>query len=158
MRAVQLTETGGPDVLRIGDVPDPVAGPGEVVVTLKASALNRRDVFLRKGIAPSPLPVILGSDGAGVVTQVAEQVKSVGSTVGQRRAFSWLRRGRGGGGGRLPDSGGSGRRHRRRDDPYPGRERLREAGATVVAGGGRVAAGRTHRMAGTAFACPSGGR
>ena len=67
MNAIQLTETGPPEVLQIASVPDPVAGPGDVVVELRAAALNRRDVFLRKGVAPSPLPVIPGSDGAGVV-------------------------------------------------------------------------------------------
>jgi NADPH:quinone reductase-like Zn-dependent oxidoreductase len=67
VNAIQLTETGGPEVLALSTVPDPQAGPGEVVVELRASALNRRDVFLRKGIAPSPLPVIPGSDGAGVI-------------------------------------------------------------------------------------------
>lgn len=75
MNAVVLTETGAPDVLRIGSAPDPVAGAGEVVVALRAAALNRRDVYLRKGVAPSPLPVIPGSDGAGVV-------HSIGSGVG----------------------------------------------------------------------------
>ncbi len=67
MNAVVLTETGAPDVLRLSEAPDPQAGPGEVVVELRAAALNRRDVFVRKGVAPSPLPVIPGSDGAGVV-------------------------------------------------------------------------------------------
>lgn len=70
MNAVVLTETGGPEILRLGSAPEPVAGPGEVVVALRAAALNRRDVFLRKGIAPSPLPVIPGSDGAGVVHSI----------------------------------------------------------------------------------------
>ncbi len=77
MQAIQLTETGGPDVLAIRDVPDPVAGPGEVVIELRASALNRRDIFLRKGVAPSPLPVIPGSDGAGVVRTVGPGVSGV---------------------------------------------------------------------------------
>ena len=67
MNAIQLTETGPPEVLTLSTVPDPEAGPGQVVVELRAAALNRRDVFLRKGVAPSPLPVIPGSDGAGVV-------------------------------------------------------------------------------------------
>ena len=67
MNAVVLSETGAPEVLKLGTAPDPVPGPGEVVVALRAAALNRRDVFLRKGIAPSPLPVIPGSDGAGTV-------------------------------------------------------------------------------------------
>jgi zinc-binding alcohol dehydrogenase/oxidoreductase len=67
MNAIVLEETGGPEVLRIKSVPDPVPGPGEAVVELRAAALNRRDIFVRKGIARSPLPVIPGSDGAGVV-------------------------------------------------------------------------------------------
>ncbi|MEW6582644.1 MAG: zinc-binding dehydrogenase [Actinomycetota bacterium] len=67
MNAVVLRETGGPEVLRLDMAPDPAPGPGEALVELRAAALNRRDVFLRKGVAPSPLPVIPGSDGAGVV-------------------------------------------------------------------------------------------
>ena len=77
MNAIQLTETGPPEVLKITSVPDPVAGPGEVVVELRAAALNRRDVFVRKGIAPSPLPVIPGSDGAGVVRTLGAGVSGV---------------------------------------------------------------------------------
>jgi zinc-binding alcohol dehydrogenase/oxidoreductase len=75
VNAIQLTETGTPEVLTLSTVPDPVAGPGEVIVELRAAALNRRDVFLRKGVAPSPLPVIPGSDGAGIV-------RSLGAGVG----------------------------------------------------------------------------
>jgi NADPH:quinone reductase-like Zn-dependent oxidoreductase len=75
VNAIQLTETGPPEVLTLSSVPDPEAGPGQVVVELRAAALNRRDVFLRKGVAPSPLPVIPGSDGAGVV-------RSLGAGVG----------------------------------------------------------------------------
>jgi NADPH:quinone reductase-like Zn-dependent oxidoreductase len=75
VNAIQLTETGPPEVLSLTTIPDPEPGPGEVVVELRAAALNRRDVFVRKGVAPSPLPVILGSDGAGVV-------RSLGAGVG----------------------------------------------------------------------------
>jgi NADPH:quinone reductase-like Zn-dependent oxidoreductase len=74
MNAIVLSETGAPEVLKLGSAPDPVPGPGEVVVALRAAALNRRDVFLRKGIAPSPLPVIPGSDGAGTVRALGEGV------------------------------------------------------------------------------------
>lgn len=77
MLAIQLTETGPPEVLRIGEVPDPVPGPGEVLVEVRAAALNRRDVYLRKGVAPSPLPVILGSDGAGVVRSLGPAAAGV---------------------------------------------------------------------------------
>lgn len=91
MHAVQLTETGAPEVLRLREVPDPVAGPGQVLVALKAAALNRRDVFLRKGIAPSPIPVIPGSDGAGVVRALGEGVGgvSVGDEVIILPSLDW---------------------------------------------------------------------
>jgi NADPH:quinone reductase-like Zn-dependent oxidoreductase len=77
VNAVVLSETGAPDVLRLDTAPDPVPAPGEVVVALRAAALNRRDVFLRKGIAPSPLPVIPGSDGAGVVRTMGSGVSGL---------------------------------------------------------------------------------
>jgi NADPH:quinone reductase-like Zn-dependent oxidoreductase len=77
MNAVVLRETGGPEVLRLETVPDPEPGPGEALVELRAAALNRRDVFLRKGVAPSPLPVIPGSDGAGVVRAMGAGVSGV---------------------------------------------------------------------------------
>lgn len=77
MNAVQLTEVGGPEVLRIQAVADPTPGAGEVLVELRAAALNRRDVFLRKGVAPSPLPVIPGSDGAGVVRALGDGASGV---------------------------------------------------------------------------------
>ncbi len=101
MNAVVLTETGAPDVLRLGDAPDPQAGPGGVVVALRAAALNRRDVFLRKGIAPSPLPVIPGSDGAGVVRAVGEGVSGVseGDEVVIFPSLGW------GGGEEAPEPG-----------------------------------------------------
>ena len=61
-----MHEPGGPEVLVLDEVPDPQPGPGEVVVALRAAALNRRDVFVRKGVAKVPLPLTPGSDGAGV--------------------------------------------------------------------------------------------
>jgi NADPH:quinone reductase-like Zn-dependent oxidoreductase len=77
VNAIELTETGPPEVLALTTVPDPEAGSGEVVVELRAAALNRRDVFLRKGVAPSPLPVIPGSDGAGVIRTLGTGVGGV---------------------------------------------------------------------------------
>jgi zinc-binding alcohol dehydrogenase/oxidoreductase len=101
MNAVVLRETGAPEVLRLDSAPDPEAGPGEVVVALRAAALNRRDVFLRKGIAPSPLPVIPGSDGAGVVRSLGAGVSGVseGDEVVILPALGW------GGGEEAPEPG-----------------------------------------------------
>ena len=101
MNAIVLRETGGPEVLRLQDAPDPEPGPAEVVVALRAAALNRRDVFVRKGIAPSPLPVIPGSDGAGVVRAVGAGVSGVaeGDEVVIFPSLGW------GGGEAAPEPG-----------------------------------------------------
>jgi zinc-binding alcohol dehydrogenase/oxidoreductase len=65
VRAVVLTGFGGAEVLVPRSVPDPVAPPGWVLVRLRASALNWHDVLVRQGRYGSPLPHIIGSDGAG---------------------------------------------------------------------------------------------
>jgi len=58
--------------LRYEEVPDPVAGPGEIVVRVKACALNYLDIWERRGLpgVPIPLPHISGSDVAGIVETV----------------------------------------------------------------------------------------
>lgn len=61
--------------LEYKDVPDPVAGPGEVVVAIKAAALNHRDLWIKKGqYAGLEFPIILGSDGCGEVAECGEEV------------------------------------------------------------------------------------
>ncbi len=82
MRAVRIHEDGGPDVLVLEEVADPVAGPGEVLIRLHASALNHLDVWIRKGLPSVPKPRILGADGAGVVEALGEGVD--GFEPGQR--------------------------------------------------------------------------
>lgn len=77
MKAIRMSEPGGPEVLVLEEVPDPQPGAGEVVVALKAAALNRRDVFVRKGVAKVPLPLTPGSDGAGIVHAVGDGVTGV---------------------------------------------------------------------------------
>jgi NADPH:quinone reductase-like Zn-dependent oxidoreductase len=74
MRAVRIHEDGGPEVLVLEEAPDPVPGPGEVLVRLRASALNHLDVWIRKGLPSVPKPRILGADGAGVVEALGEGV------------------------------------------------------------------------------------
>ena len=54
MRAVTISEPGGPEVLGWGEVPDPVCGPGEVIVDVAASAVNRADLLQRQGFYPPP--------------------------------------------------------------------------------------------------------
>jgi len=92
MKAVVLRELGGPHQLKLEEVTRPTPGPHEVVVQLKAAALNRRDVFITYGQYPGiKLPAIPGSDGAGVVVEVGAEVKqvSVGSEVIINPGLNW---------------------------------------------------------------------
>lgn len=84
MRAALIREHGGRDKLLIEDVPKPVAGPGEIVVAVKACGLNHLDIFVRRGMPglPIELPRIAGGDIAGVVESIGAGVTSV--AVGQR--------------------------------------------------------------------------
>src|ERR1051325_1705024 len=75
MRAIVLTALGDSDHLKLEQRPDPLPGAGEALVRLHAAALNRRDVWIRKGqYAGIKVPIILGSDGAGEVVEVGERV------------------------------------------------------------------------------------
>jgi NADPH:quinone reductase-like Zn-dependent oxidoreductase len=82
VKAVRIHEDGGPEVLVLEEVPDPVAGPGEVLIRLRASALNHLDIWIRKGLPSVPKPRILGADGAGVVEALGAGV--TGFELGQR--------------------------------------------------------------------------
>ena len=76
MRAITQTESGGPDTLRWTDVPDPVAGPGEVVLDVAATAVNRADILQRQGLYPPPpgAPEYLGLECSGTVRAVGPGV------------------------------------------------------------------------------------
>jgi NADPH2:quinone reductase len=76
MQAVQFQEHGDRDVLEYGEFPDPEPGPGEVLFDVKAGALNHLDVHTRRGLPGVDLemPHIPGSDAAGVVTAVGDEV------------------------------------------------------------------------------------
>jgi putative PIG3 family NAD(P)H quinone oxidoreductase len=76
MHAVVITEPGGPEVLQWTEVPDPVAGPGEVVIDVAASAVNRADVMQRQGFYPPPkgAPPYPGLECSGTVAAVGDGV------------------------------------------------------------------------------------
>jgi NADPH:quinone reductase-like Zn-dependent oxidoreductase len=75
MRAVRLHQIGGPENLKLDELPDPQPPAGGAVVRIEAAALNHRDVFIRQGLyAKIQLPAILGADGAGIVESVASGV------------------------------------------------------------------------------------
>src|SRR6185312_889615 len=90
VRVVHLTAFGGPEVLQPAEVPDPEPRPGHVAVDLVRAALNHREVWIREG-RPGPLPAVLGSDGAGVVSEVGAGVEgvSIGDEVVINPSLDW---------------------------------------------------------------------
>jgi 2-desacetyl-2-hydroxyethyl bacteriochlorophyllide A dehydrogenase len=79
VRAIVFTKHGGPDVLQYTDAPTPTIRPSEVLVRVKACALNHLDLWVRRGLpgVPIPLPHIPGSDIAGEVAEVGADVTTV---------------------------------------------------------------------------------
>ena len=79
MKAILVREFGGPDVLKLEEMPTPKPAAGEVLVHIHAAGVNPYDTYMRAGTYPRkpPLPYTPGSDGAGVVEAVGEGVKKV---------------------------------------------------------------------------------
>ncbi|MGH3908162.1 MAG: quinone oxidoreductase family protein [Pseudonocardiaceae bacterium] len=86
MRAILITETGGPEVLRLAELPDPKPGPGQVLVEVAAAGVNFIDTYHRSGLYPMPLPFIPGAEGAGTVIGAGPGVD--GLAVGERVAWA----------------------------------------------------------------------
>jgi NADPH:quinone reductase-like Zn-dependent oxidoreductase len=88
MKAVAFEKHGGPEVLKYTEVPDPRIKADEVLIEVRACALNHLDVWVRGGMPgiKIPLPHILGNDVAGVVREVGALVTWVTETVDMR---SW---------------------------------------------------------------------
>lgn len=92
MRAVRLHEIGGPDHLVVEEVPTPQPGGGEVLVRIRAAALNHRDVFIAQGkYVNIQLPAILGSDGAGEIAALGTDVTGfvIGEEVVVNPCLDW---------------------------------------------------------------------
>jgi NADPH:quinone reductase-like Zn-dependent oxidoreductase len=86
MRAVRIHAHGGPEVLQLDEIPEPAPGPGDLLVRLRATSVNHRDVWIRRG-HPHPayhvdLPAVLGIDVCGDVVEVGSEVD--GFRVGDR--------------------------------------------------------------------------
>ena len=87
MKAVRIHQYGGPEVLVYEDVPAPQPGAGQVLVEVRAVGVNPIDVSIRENRFPTPrpLPKIIGSDGAGAVTQLGEGVTKVATAPAMMR-------------------------------------------------------------------------
>ena len=86
MLAVRVHQTGGPDVLRVEDVPPPSPGRGEVLVRHTALGLNFIDTYFRTGLYKAPLPFTPGNEGAGLVETTGEGVSDF--AAGDRVAYT----------------------------------------------------------------------
>ncbi|GIH27968.1 quinone oxidoreductase [Acrocarpospora phusangensis] len=82
MRAIVVSAYGGSSVLEYTEAPDPVPGPGQILIDVAASGVNFLDVYHRQGRYPLPLPLVPGSEGAGTVAQIGPGVTEV--VVGDR--------------------------------------------------------------------------
>lgn len=86
MQAIQIQQTGGPEVLTLATLPDPTPGPGQALVRIEASGVNFIDTYFREGRYPAKLPYTLGQEAAGTI--VALGPGGEGFAVGDRVAFA----------------------------------------------------------------------
>ena len=85
MLAIQVDQPGGPEVLKVADLPVPICGPDQLLVELAFSGVNFIDIYQRQGIYPMPSPYVPGLEGSGVVIEVGSAVS--GFTVGDKVAW-----------------------------------------------------------------------
>jgi NADPH2:quinone reductase len=88
MKAIQVKQVGGPEAMELVELPVPQPKANEAVVKLAASGVNFIDVYFREGRYKTPLPSVLGQEGAGIVTAVGAEAMSV--KVGDRVAWAGL--------------------------------------------------------------------
>jgi len=86
MKAIQVSQVGGPEVLELVDLPVPDPKPNEALVQIEASGVNFIDVYFREGRYPAPLPFINGQEAAGLVVAVGADVTTL--KVGDRVAYT----------------------------------------------------------------------
>lgn len=86
MKAIQVSQHGGPEVLILVDLPRPEPKPGEALVQIKAAGVNFIDVYFREGRYPTPLPFVDGQEAAGIVAAVGSEVSNV--KPGDRVAYT----------------------------------------------------------------------
>jgi NADPH2:quinone reductase len=74
MNAIQISETGGPEVLELADLPIPQPGPGQVLIRVEATGVNFIEIYFRKGVYKTSLPFTPGSEAAGTVEELGPGV------------------------------------------------------------------------------------
>jgi NADPH2:quinone reductase len=74
MKAIQISETGGPEVLKLAELPIPQPGPGQVLIRVEATGVNFIEIYFRKGTYKAALPLVPGSEAAGTVEELGPGV------------------------------------------------------------------------------------
>jgi NADPH2:quinone reductase len=74
MKAIQIRETGGPEVLKLAELPIPQPGPGQVLIRVEATGVNFIEIYFRKGTYKAALPLVPGSEAAGTVEELGPGV------------------------------------------------------------------------------------
>jgi NADPH2:quinone reductase len=88
MKAVEINKTGGPEVLELKDITLDKPGPDQVTIEQKAIGLNYIDTYHRSGLYPLKLPIGLGLEGAGIITDVGDNVNDF--KVGEKISHAGL--------------------------------------------------------------------
>src|SRR6516225_10044121 len=83
MKAIEIHETGGPEVLQLADLPIPAPGPGQVLIRVEAIGVNFIEIYFRKGLYKAALPLVPGTEAAGTIEELGPGVTgfSAGETV-----------------------------------------------------------------------------
>jgi NADPH2:quinone reductase len=89
MRAIRVEQPGGPEAMRLVDVPTPPPQAGQALVRLHAAGVNFIDVYFRQGVYPAERPTALGNEGAGIVEAIGPGVTEV--AVGDRVGYAMTR-------------------------------------------------------------------
>ena len=74
MKAIQIHQTGGPEVLQVAELPIPEPGPGQVLIRVEATGVNFIEIYFRKGVYKSSLPLVPGSEAAGTIEELGPGV------------------------------------------------------------------------------------
>jgi NADPH2:quinone reductase len=86
MKAIQIQKNGGPEVMKVTELPVPAAAAGKVLVKVEAAGVNFIDVYHRNGLYPVQLPYVLGMEGSGTVSQIGSGIDTV--AAGDRVAWT----------------------------------------------------------------------
>ncbi len=88
MKAVCVSTPGGPEVMEFKDIPDPIMTDSQVLIDVKVSGVNFIDVYFRTGLYKTPIPMILGLEGAGIIAAFGKTVE--GFKIGDRVAYTGI--------------------------------------------------------------------